>query len=66
MMNYTLVERMDAHLEAALHDAKMEELIEQRPVCDECGEHIRADHYYQIGKNIFCPDCLDDFIVWID
>lgn len=65
-MNYTIVERMDADREAVLRDLEAEELLEQRPVCDECGEHIRADHYFQIGKNIICPDCLDDFLVWID
>ena len=65
-MNYTIVERMDADREEALRQEALEAYYAMRPVCDECGEHIHEDHYYQIGNKIICPDCLDDFIVWID
>ena len=61
-----MVERIDADREASLRDVTAEEILEQRPVCDECGEHIREDHYFQIGAKKICPNCLDDLIVYID
>ena len=30
-----------------------------RPICSECGEHIRSDYGYWFGKKLICQDCLD-------
>lgn len=63
-----MTERIDADREAYLRDVRAEELLEQRPVCDMCGNHISTvyDYYFQIGKNIVCPDCMEDAMVHID
>ena len=31
------------------------------PVCDICDHPIQDDHYYQIGGENICPDCLEYF-----
>lgn len=60
------MDRMDADREAFLRDVRAEEILAQRPVCEECGMHIREDRYYLIGGKRICPDCLEDYIVYID
>lgn len=46
--------------------AHQEALLESRPVCDCCGEHIQDDYYYRIGTEIWCQECLDENRVYID
>ena len=36
------------------------------PVCDDCGESITAEEYYEIDGRIICPDCLKDYRKWTD
>ena len=31
-----------------------------RPICDECGEHITDDTYWEIDGNIYCPECAEE------
>lgn len=52
--------------DAAMYDAECEERIKQLPVCDECGEHIQGDGYYEINGQIICPDCMQDHWEWIE
>ena len=43
------------------HDAEQEEWLERLPVCDDCGEHIQDEHYYDINGFKICPDCLKEY-----
>ena len=52
--------------EAYIRDLKAEELLMQRPVCDECGNHIQDEYYFQLGDKKICPKCIEDFLVYID
>ncbi len=39
---------------------KLEKELEKLPVCDECGEYIQDERYYEFDKTIICPSCLED------
>lgn len=41
------------------YDAEQERQLERLPVCDCCEEPIQDEHYYAIGNEIFCKNCLD-------
>lgn len=34
----------------------------RRPVCAYCGRHIVEDTAYEIGDDIVCGDCLEDYL----
>lgn len=34
---------------------------DNRPICSECGEHIRSDYGYWFGRKMICQYCLDEF-----
>lgn len=37
------------------------------PECDECGhEFIQEEMAYKIGDKLYCQNCIDDCIVFID
>ena len=40
-------------------DAEQESWLARRPVCADCGEHIQADHYFDINGEAICPDCME-------
>lgn len=40
---------------------EQEKELEQLPTCDECGEKITTDFLYQIGNNVFCENCIEEF-----
>lgn len=35
------------------------------PECNECGQKIMEDHYYDIDGVTICPDCMRNHKVWI-
>ena len=37
---------------------KLESDLNQKPVCDCCGEHIQTEYYYSINDFIFCEFCV--------
>ena len=41
------------------HDRYKESLLEQLPVCDECGKRIQDDIYFDIDGEILCEKCLN-------
>ena len=43
------------------HDRERERELQKLPKCDECGEPIQDDHYYQIGNQKICPGCLENY-----
>ena len=39
-------------------DLEQSRKLEERPVCDVCGDHIQDDHLYRINGDCICPDCI--------
>lgn len=41
--------------------AKKEFEVVTVPVCANCGERIKTEHLYDLGKfGLWCEDCIDD------
>lgn len=40
-------------------DAEEAEWIDSLPHCEECGEPIQDDYYYNLDGEILCEDCLN-------
>ena len=43
----------------ARHDREQAKWLEKLPKCDICGEPIQDNHYYLIGSDKVCKDCLE-------
>ena len=43
-----------------IHDAKQEDWLNKRPVCEECGEHIQDEYLFEIAGVIYCEECVND------
>ena len=41
-----------------MHEDEQDKLLEQRPVCVCCGDHIQDDYCYDVGGEIYCEDCM--------
>lgn len=44
--------------------AYLDEELERRPVCCECGFHIDTEYGYRIGERWYCQKCMEDFREW--
>ena len=40
------------------HEREQEKLLEKLPQCEECGEHIQDDYYFEINDTVICWECL--------
>ena len=49
--NYSQLER---------HEAEMERRLSQRPVCEDCGEPIQDEFYFNVEGEILCEECMHD------
>lgn len=38
-----------------------EAYIKYLPVCDDCGQTITDETYFEVGDAIFCPECMDSY-----
>ena len=47
--------------DAEQYYARQDRELERRPVCDECGHHIQADHFYWNDGKRICPECLETY-----
>ena len=47
---------------------EMEQFLyeQSRPICDECGEHIMDEYYWEFHGLKFCERCVEDHKVRID
>lgn len=43
----------------------LDDRIRELPVCEDCGEHIQDEYYYEISGSVICQKCLDDYKKWI-
>lgn len=50
----------DPAADAAERDYDFEEWLKRRPICDECGEPIRSDNFYEFDGVLFCEDCIEE------
>ena len=46
------------------HSAAQEEKLKRAPICDECGQPIQDDFYYEIDGNKYCEECINNCKVW--
>lgn len=50
-----------------IYDAEQAALEEKLPECDECGEEIYDDHFFNVDGCFICPDCMRrNHRVWIE
>lgn len=48
-------------------DKAQDEELAKLPVCDECGNPIQDDYYYDIAGITLCPECMDkNYRYWTD
>lgn len=40
------------------YDRDQERLLERRPKCRNCNEHIQNEHYFYIDGRIWCHECM--------
>lgn len=40
------------------YDARLADLLAERPKCDRCGEHIQDDFCFVIDSEILCEECM--------
>ena len=45
---------------------EQDDWLKSRPVCCVCKEHIADDHYFDIGGEKWCQECIDATKEWID
>lgn len=49
---------MDNYSQWEAHERYLESLREQLPVCEDCGNRIDADIYFDVDGEILCEKCL--------
>lgn len=37
----------------------MGKIMNERPLCDYCGDLVWHDHYYEINGDVICPECME-------
>ena len=42
------------------HESRQERLLERRPVCIKCRDHIQDQHYYRVFGAAICPECMEE------
>lgn len=42
------------------YQASVDNWLDSRPVCIECGEPIQDDFLYDINGDIYCEECMKD------
>lgn len=47
------------------HESEQDEALESLPKCDQCGEPIQDDYYYEINGERICEGCLDKYKKYI-
>lgn len=53
--------------DAMRYDWEQEEKINKLPICEECGEHIQDEGYYEINGCCYHKQCLyDNYWRWND
>lgn len=48
------------------HEAKCEKKRRKLPVCDVCGERIDGDYLYDLGGELICEECMNNYRRYTD
>ena len=56
----------DPEDEFAIRDLEQYKWLQSLPVCDDCGEAIQDEYYYEIDGNKYCDRCVRSHKRWID
>lgn len=48
------------------YEEEQQEWLEKRPVCIECGEHIKDEEAYYIEGEFICEECIKGFKKFVD
>ena len=51
----------DPLMDFAMHDAHQNKMLESRPVCADCQEHIQEDTAFYINDDWICENCIDSY-----
>lgn len=43
-------------------DLEQSRKLEERPMCDVCGDRIQDDYLYRINGDCICPDCIEKYL----
>ena len=43
------------------HDAEQTRQLEQRPICEDCGEPIQDETAFYINGEWICESCMDSY-----
>lgn len=43
------------------HCAQQERKLKKFPKCDNCGEHITDEYFYNIDGTFLCEECIRDY-----
>lgn len=48
------------------YSAGLEKILQKRPVCSECGNHIQDEKALHWGKMWLCEDCRESLMEYLD
>lgn len=48
------------------YDRAQAQALKKYPVCCECGEPIQGDYLYDIGGELYCPECMEMKTQYVD
>lgn len=43
------------------YSAEQEKILQEMPVCSECGEHIQDEYCFSINDEIICESCMENY-----
>lgn len=35
--------------------------MNERPICDICDLEVEGDHYYNVGGEVICENCMNEY-----
>lgn len=56
----------DAYSAFVKYEAERDAWLANRPLCDECKDHIQEERCYQTSDGIICEFCIDKYKVWTE
>ena len=64
-MSYTDDPVRDAEQYEYEKEKRRQERIYDLPECDECGDRIDDDYYYECDDRTMCPSCVSKHMKWL-
>lgn len=57
---------MDAYDLYRAYEHEQNRMLERRPICSECGEHIQEEKCHLFDGKFICPSCMEEHEVWTE